>query len=48
MSISIQRDLINKSLPDIQENGTAQFKNCKQLFEYQHFLLGIDIWWSKL
>jgi hypothetical protein len=20
-------------------NGTAQFKNCKQLFAYQHFLL---------
>jgi hypothetical protein len=28
-------------------NGTAQFKQCKQLFEYQHLLLLRDIWWSK-
>jgi hypothetical protein len=29
-------------------NGTAHFKKCKQLFEYQHLLLLRDIWWSKL
>jgi hypothetical protein len=28
-------------------NGTAQLKNCKQLFEYQHILLLRNIWWSK-
>ncbi len=28
-------------------NGTACFKKCKQLFEYQHFLLLIDIWFVK-
>jgi len=28
-------------------NGTAHFKKCKQLFEYQHLLLLKDIWWSK-
>jgi len=28
-------------------NGTGHFKKCKQLFEYQHLLLLIDIWWSK-
>jgi hypothetical protein len=28
-------------------NGTACFKECKQLFEYQHLLLLRDIWWSK-
>ncbi len=28
-------------------NGTANFKKCKQLFEYQHLLLFRDIWWSK-
>jgi hypothetical protein len=31
----------------IQYNGTTHFKNCKQLFEYQHILLLRDIWWSK-
>jgi hypothetical protein len=25
-------------------NGTARFKKCKQLFEYQHLLLLRDIW----
>ena len=30
------------------DNGTARFKNCKQLFEYKHLLLLRDIWWSKL
>jgi hypothetical protein len=25
-------------------NGTAHFKKCKRLFEYQHFLLLRDIW----
>jgi hypothetical protein len=29
-------------------NGTGCFKNCKQLFEYQHLLLLRDIRWSKL
>jgi len=29
-------------------NGTAHFKICKQLFEYLHFLLLRDIWWSTL
>jgi hypothetical protein len=28
-------------------NGTAQFKNCKKMFEYQHILLLRDIWWPK-
>jgi len=28
-------------------NGTARFKNCSQLFEYQQLLLIRDIWWSK-
>ena len=28
-------------------NGTVCFKNCKQLFEYQHLLLLKDTWWSK-
>ncbi len=28
-------------------NGTARFRKCKQLFEYQHLLLLIDIWSSK-
>ncbi len=28
-------------------NGTAHFKNCKQLFEYQHLLLIKDNCWSK-
>ncbi len=28
-------------------NGTAHFKKCKQLFEYQDLLLFRDIWWSK-
>jgi hypothetical protein len=27
------------------ENGTARFKKCKHLFEYQHLLLLRDIWW---
>jgi hypothetical protein len=27
-------------------NGTAHFKKCKQLFEYQYLLLR-DIWWLK-
>ena len=26
--------------------GTAHFKKCKQLFEYQHLSLLRDIWWS--
>jgi len=26
-------------------NGTARFKRCKQLFEYQYLLLLEDIWW---
>jgi hypothetical protein len=29
-------------------NGTARFKKCKQLFEYQHLLLLRDIWQSTL
>jgi hypothetical protein len=29
-------------------NGTACFKKCKHLFEYQHLLLLTEIWWSKL
>jgi hypothetical protein len=29
-------------------DGTVRFKDCKQLFEYQHLLLLRDIWWSKL
>ncbi len=29
-------------------NGTAHFKHCKQLFEYQHLLLLRHIGWSKL
>jgi len=28
-------------------NGTAHFKKCTQLFEYEHLLLLRDIWWSK-
>jgi hypothetical protein len=28
-------------------NGTAHFKNCKQLLECQHLLLLRDIWWPK-
>jgi hypothetical protein len=28
-------------------NGTAQFKKCKKMFEYQHSLLLRDSWWSK-
>jgi hypothetical protein len=28
-------------------NGTAHFKKCKQLFEYQHLHLLKDIWLSK-
>ncbi len=28
-------------------NGTACFKKCKQLFEYEHLLLLRDMWWSK-
>jgi hypothetical protein len=27
-----------------ESNETARFKKCKQLFEYQHLLLLIDIW----
>jgi hypothetical protein len=27
-------------------NGTARFKKCKQLFEYQHLLVLRDIRWS--
>jgi hypothetical protein len=30
-----------------RDNGTAHFKKCKQLFEYQHLLLLRDIWWWK-
>ncbi len=30
-----------------KSNGTAHFKKCKQLFEYQHLLLLRDIWSSK-
>ncbi len=26
-------------------DGTACFKKCKKLFEYQHLLVHIDIWW---
>jgi hypothetical protein len=32
----------------LANNGTAHFKKCNQLFEYQHLLLLRDIWWSKL
>ncbi len=32
---------------DTSFNGTTHFKECKQLFEYQHLLLLRDIWWSK-
>jgi hypothetical protein len=28
-------------------NGTAHFKNHKQLLEYHHLLSLRDIWWSK-
>jgi len=28
-------------------NGIAHFKKCKQLFEYKHLFLLIEIWWSK-
>jgi hypothetical protein len=35
-------------LPPSLNNGTAHFKKCKQLLEYQHLLLLRDIWWSKL
>jgi hypothetical protein len=28
-------------------NGTACFKKCEKVFEYQHSLLLGDIWWSK-
>ncbi len=27
--------------------GTEHFKKCKRLFEYQHWLLLRDIWWSE-
>ncbi len=30
-----------------KRNGTARFKNSKQMFWYQHLLLLRDIWWSK-
>ncbi len=33
-------------LGKIRQNGTAHFKKCKQLFEYQYLLLISDIWWS--
>ncbi len=29
----------------VLHNGTAHFKKCKQLFEYQHLHLLRDIWW---
>ncbi len=29
------------------DKGTAHFKKCKQLFEYQHLRLLRDIWWTK-
>ncbi len=28
-------------------NGTARFKKCKELLEYQYLLILRDIWWSK-
>jgi hypothetical protein len=37
--------LVDRTLP---LNGTARFKKCTQYFEYQHLLLLIDIWRSKL
>jgi hypothetical protein len=40
--------LFGISIAISSENGTARFKKCKQLFEYQHLLLHIDIRWSKL
>ncbi len=33
---------------NVSKNGTAFFKNCKQLFKFQHLLLLRDVWWSKL
>jgi hypothetical protein len=32
---------------NLKGNGTARFKKCKKLFEYQHLLLLRNIWWSK-
>jgi hypothetical protein len=29
------------------DNGTACFKKCEQLFEYQNLLSLTNIWWSK-
>ncbi len=29
---------------DILYNGTARFKKCKHLFEYQHLLFLRDVW----
>jgi hypothetical protein len=34
-------------LTQTQLNGTAHFKKCEQLFEYQHLPLLRDSWWSK-
>jgi hypothetical protein len=39
---------VNVNSPYVLANGTAPFKKCKQLLQYQHFLLVRDIWWSKL
>jgi hypothetical protein len=44
---AIQSDLSHISKTCYARNGTAHFKKCKQLFEYQHLLLLKDIWWSK-
>jgi hypothetical protein len=40
-------ELIKKIFEVILKNGTARFKKCKPLIEYQHLLLLRDIWWSK-
>jgi hypothetical protein len=41
------RDLSISRLPEFEINGIVHFEKCKQLFEYQHFLLLTDIRWSK-
>ncbi len=47
LKIQLQFIQFSRLCKMVEENGTAHFKKCKQLFEYQHLLLLRDIWCSK-
>jgi hypothetical protein len=47
ISYKENEELWMRHLHIMSSSGTAHFEKCKQLLEYQNYLLLKDIWWSE-